>query len=350
MALHTPIKQTHTREPWTPDGSTRSTVTGHKWDATPDSATLYRQTQQLFASPVDRRTTTTPKRKTQSKLSFRRVDSGREVVDEFPIDKELMDSLEASMSTEVLAKFDPAAAKPKSAPDTADTTKVQILPIRMKSWTPHSAAPRDTPIDTLMRTIANYQSFILAGPDVPRNMPMPSNPMASWIYDSGTMVTQISPQVAQRMWQALKPIQRTSLLCVTAFESRVQQMQLCQLQNLRLNDPETGNLSRKRNTLIFVNTSLSAHECILGVNTMMDFQLTMDTAAGRVYTPDGMGFTLLTERQAHLWKTHGRKRMVRPPDPKPPDLDTRHAIYHHQRVRLRRRQRRIRTHQLHSRI
>ena len=313
MAMHTPIKCAQTRQPWTPERFHEATGMTPEDNNTLDSETLYRQTQTLFASPVPL-ATFTPNAKVQTKLSFQRVHASNfEEHEEFPVDTELMDSLNTSLPADVLQQLDPTAAEPQPKRTNGKMDKNHLLPIRIDSrlWTAEKAG--NTPVDRLMQTIANYQSFILAGPDIP----MPQSPMASWIYDSGTQVSQVSAQAAQRLWKAIRPVQRTRLFCVTAFESQAHSMQLCELRDLQLNDPESGNLSQRRNTLVFINTALSAHECILGMNTMMDFQLTADTLAGYVFTPDGMKFTLLTERQEKIWSTHGRQKLVIPPDPDP---------------------------------
>ena len=54
---------------------------------------------------------------------------------------------------------------------------------------------------------------------------------------------------------------------------------------------------------------------------MRDFQLTLDTLGGKARTPDGKTFTLLTEAQERLWRTHGAQRMLMPPDPPPDEPD-----------------------------
>ena len=322
MAMHTPIKLSKAKQPWTPTSLPKTATRSHETDVTLDSETLYRQTQILFASPVQP-ITQTPNARVQTKLSFQRDGERTQLsfqradidkangAEEFPVDNALMNSLDVSLPADVLRQLDPAATGPDTS--SIDADKVRLLPFRIDNrlWTVHRAG--DTPVDRVMRDVANYQSFILAGPDIP----MPRSPMASWIYDTGTQVSQISPQAAERLWKALRPVQRTRLFCVTAFDSQAHNMQLCELRNLQLNDPEYGSVSQRRNTLVFINTSLTAHECILGMNTMMDFQLTADTLAGHVYTPDGKRFTLLKSRQEHMWSTHGRQKMVIPPDPDP---------------------------------
>ena len=95
---------------------------------------------------------------TQTKLSFQPVQPDREVKDEFPVDRTLIDSLDASLPTEVLAQFDPTAATPKANAEATEGHKLQLLPFRIKQCTEATATMHGGPIDTLMRTIANYQS------------------------------------------------------------------------------------------------------------------------------------------------------------------------------------------------
>ena len=51
-------------------------------------------------------------------------------------------------------------------------------------------------------------------------------------------------------------------------------------KNLRLYDPSSNTFSEARDMLVFISDKLSAHDRIAGMNTMLDFGLTLQVSKG----------------------------------------------------------------------
>ena len=190
---------------------------------------------------------------------------------------------------------------------------IRMLPLRMTVAEEDQKgvkAGHDKRLSQLMEQTKRTRSFVLAGPD----KGVPAAVLSSWLGDTGTEVSQISPQAAERMWQAITIIQSAKMRCVTAFSTKDKKLRLCRLTGLRLWDPDKNTWTQAVDTFAFINSTLAAYECILGTNTIVDMGLVIDVGAGTVRTREGVSVPMLTERQVHRWRTLGREPMLLTPD------------------------------------
>ena len=157
-------------------------------------------------------------------------------------------------------------------------------------------------MEALLQSTEEFKMFIVAGPD----SLTPAKATLSWMLDTGTQVTMISVNAAKRLKRALTPIQQMHLHCVSAFATQTTQLQMCRLDDLRLYDPSTKTFSDARSTMVLIHPSLTVHDCVMGMNTILDFGLVIATFTGKVRTSDGKSLTLFTAKQERIWRRRGQ--------------------------------------------
>ena len=187
---------------------------------------------------------------------------------------------------------------------------VRMLPLRMtviQSGSKKDKPSQDKRVLQLMEQTKHLRSFVLAGP----KEGVPAVVLSSWLSDTGTEVSQISPQAAERMWHAITIIQSAKVRCITAFSTEDKNLRVCIIRGLRLWNPDTN--AWTFDTFAFINATLAAHECILGMNSIVDMGLTIDASAGTISTKEGVRVPMLNEMQVTRWKAHGREPMMLTP-------------------------------------
>ena len=185
--------------------------------------------------------------------------------------------------------------------------EVRMVPLslrmrRKKAKETHGGKGQDTRLVNLMRDAKNRRSFVIAGPDTG----VPTETVASWLCDTGTEVTQISVATAERMWEAVTPIQSVDMQCKTAFSTSTKELKLCEITGLQLWDAGSGPVTAPINTFAFINAALDAHEGIMGTNTIVDFGVSIDLMAGALRSPEHAPVIMLTEAQTRQWIAQGR--------------------------------------------
>ena len=139
----------------------------------------------------------------------------------------------------------------------------------------------------------------------------PTGISMSWLVDTGTDVSQISMSAAKRYWEALTPLGHAVIVCKTAHGNNRIDMQFCILKQLSLFDPFSGALTAPSDTIVFINPKVQV-DCILGKNSISDFDLRIHLNGLVIWDCRGCELQLLTKSEEKEWRVKGLSKLRDP--------------------------------------
>ena len=155
-------------------------------------------------------------------------------------------------------------------------------------------------ISELIDRVKKMESYVLAC----NNPDSPQETLTSWLFDTGTEVSQISMKASNRLWTALSPVDIIRVECRTAHSTQRMDVQLCSLHNFQLWDPFEGCKQKTIDTLVIINPKLKVHDCVLGKNTMRDLRIMANMRSDTIHTYTGKRIRMLSTQAEKDWSEY----------------------------------------------